>query len=228
MSARLSGLTQDQRELLDLLALAGALPLTQVLKQLDSREVDALQEAGLLQLEHSRQPPPCPWLIQGLGTVLRGQIEAGRRRQLLDALPPDPEISWPANAAAGCFPPGDKVPAELALAAGRAANAAEETPAQPQEFITADPGHLSSTRGCSGTGPRTAGPAAMPPVRPRHPHGTVPSTKPGVPSPDHGAPAAGRGCSRVPGFRGAAVREQRRRRRSRVPALTTPSGSWTR
>ncbi|MFZ3415720.1 LuxR C-terminal-related transcriptional regulator [Arthrobacter sp. 3Tela_A] len=143
MSARLSGLTQDQRELLDLLALAGALPLTQVLKQLDSREVDALQEAGLLQLEHAGTPA-LTLVDQGLGTVLRGQIEAGRRLQLLDALPPDPEISWPANAASWLLSAGKKVPAELALAAGRAANAAGDHRAA-EEFITADPGHLSST-----------------------------------------------------------------------------------
>ncbi|MGW9402477.1 helix-turn-helix transcriptional regulator [Arthrobacter sp. NPDC055585] len=142
MGARLTGLSQDQRELLELLALAGALPLTQVLEQLDSREVDALQEAGLLKLEH--QGAPALSLVDpGLGTVLRGQLDDGRRRELLDTLPPDPEVSWPLNAAGWLLSAGAKVPPALALAAGRAANAAGD-PDAAEEFITADPNHLSS------------------------------------------------------------------------------------
>ena len=142
MGARLSGLSQDQRELLDLLALAGALPLTQVLEQLDSREVDALQEAGLLQLEHSGAPA-LTLVDPGLGTVLRGQLDAGRRRALLDALPPHPEVSWPVNAAQWLLSAGAKVPPAQALAAGRAANAAGDHVAA-EDFILADPGYLSS------------------------------------------------------------------------------------
>lgn len=142
MGAKLAGLTDDQRDLLDLLALAGALPLSQVLERVESRQVDALQESGLLQLEH-RTAPALSLVDPGLGKVLRGQIDAGRRRDLLEKLPPDPVVSWPAHAAAWLLSAGAKVPAELALAAGREANA-EGEPGAAQEFITADPNHLSS------------------------------------------------------------------------------------
>lgn len=142
MGLKLAGLSKDQRDLLDLLALAGALPLNQVLEKVESRQVDALQEAGLLQLEH-RTAPALSLVDPGLGMVLRGQADAARRRELLDQLPPDPDVSWPVHAARWLLSAGAKVPPDLALAAGRAANA-EGDPAAAQEFITSDPNHLSS------------------------------------------------------------------------------------
>ncbi|MBF4993021.1 AAA family ATPase [Arthrobacter gandavensis] len=142
MGTKLAGLTDDQRDLLDLLALAGALPLGRVLEQVESRQVDALQESGLLQLVH-RTVPALSLVDSGLGRVLLGQIDPGRRRELLEKLPPDPVVSWPAHAARWLLSAGVKLPAELALAAGRTANA-EGDPGAAEEFITADPNYLSS------------------------------------------------------------------------------------
>ncbi|MFF2823100.1 LuxR C-terminal-related transcriptional regulator [Arthrobacter koreensis] len=142
MGTKLAGLLDGQRELLDVLALAGALPLSQVLERVDSRQVDALQEAGLLQLEH-RTVPALSLVVPGLGMVLRGRIDPGRRRELLEKLPPDPVVSCPVHAARWLLSSGAKVPAELALAAARAANA-EGDPLSAAAFIAADPNHLSS------------------------------------------------------------------------------------
>ena len=143
MAVRLTGLSGGQRELLDLLALSGALPLKQVLERLDSREVDALQEAGLLQLQHGGAPA-LSLVDPALGMVLRGQLDTGRRRELLDIMVPDTAVAWPSHAAEWLLSAGAKLPAPLALSAGRAANAAGD-PAAAQEFIEADPDYLSST-----------------------------------------------------------------------------------
>lgn len=142
MGTKLAFLTNGQRDLLDLLALAGALPLSSVLGRVDSQEVDALQESGLLQLEH-RTVPALSLVDPALGMVLRGRIDPSRRRELLEKLPPDPVVSCPVHAARWLLSSGAEVPAELALTAARAANE-EGDPLSAAAFIAADPDHLSS------------------------------------------------------------------------------------
>ena len=142
MGSRLAGLGPGQRELLEALALAGALPLTQVLEHVDSMDVDTLQEAGLLLLTQAGVPA-LSLVEPALGAVLRAQLDAGRRQDLLDRLPPHPAVSPPLRSAEWLLSAGAKVSPEQALAAARAANA-EGDAAAAEQFITADPNHLSS------------------------------------------------------------------------------------
>ncbi|UPO77631.1 LuxR family transcriptional regulator [Arthrobacter sp. Helios] len=142
MGIKLSALEPGQRELLEFLALAGALPLTQILEHVDSLDVDALQEAGLLLLTHAGVPA-LSLVDPTLGTVLRAQLDAGRRQELLDRILPDPIVSPPLRSAEWLLSAGAKLTPELALSAGRAAND-EGDSAAAERFITADPNYLSS------------------------------------------------------------------------------------
>ncbi|MFZ3454193.1 helix-turn-helix transcriptional regulator [Arthrobacter sp. 7Tela_A1] len=142
MGPRLSGVTQGQRELLDVLALCGALPLLQVLERLDSTEVDTLQEAGLLQLTHSGVPV-LSLADPAFGAILRSQLDTARRKDLLDRFPPDQDVAWPHLTAEWFISAGAKVSAPLALSAAQAANGSGN-PAAAERFIAADPNHISS------------------------------------------------------------------------------------
>lgn len=138
--ARLDQLTPAQMHLLELLAMAGCLPLTVSLAQLDSAELDDLQERSLVNLDAGPVPD-----VRITSAVVARAVRAGlgpsRQRQLFEDLSPllntvEGFVLDPLALARWLEGIGEALPMELAVRAARSATDAG-TPGTAVRLLTA-------------------------------------------------------------------------------------------
>ncbi|MBT2595496.1 LuxR C-terminal-related transcriptional regulator [Arthrobacter sp. ISL-72] len=138
VKARMNRFSQGQRDVIELLALAGAVPLPALMRVSQPRDMDALQECSMIEVSH-KHPPMVSIANAVTATIVANAVPPGRsaelRRRLtsvldhpdLDDTPGLSNVTWAINC-------GQPVTATVALAAARAANRASD-PATALRFI---------------------------------------------------------------------------------------------
>ncbi len=138
VKARLNRLSSGQRDVFELLALAGAVPLQTLMSIANPQDMDALQERALIHVSHEH--PPMVSVANRLSAgIVASVVPPGRsaelRRRLTavleDAEQPDAGGSAGVAWALDC---GEQISPETALAAARKANDASD-PAAALRFI---------------------------------------------------------------------------------------------
>lgn len=126
VKARLNRLSPGQRDVFELLALAGAVPLQTLMNIADPQDMDALQERALIRVSHEH--PPMVSVANRLSAgIVASVVPPGRSAELrrrLTAVLQDSEQSAAGGSAgvAWALDCGEQVSTELALAAARMAN----------------------------------------------------------------------------------------------------------
>ncbi|HET9348728.1 MAG TPA: helix-turn-helix transcriptional regulator, partial [Arthrobacter sp.] len=126
LKARLNRLSPGQRDVFELLSLAGALPLQTLMSVSRAQDIDTLQERALIRVSHEHPPmvsianPVTAGIVAsvvppGRSAELRRRLGAVLQDQDLDAFTGSTAVAW----ALDC---GEEVEPRLALAAARAAN----------------------------------------------------------------------------------------------------------
>ncbi|HET6242264.1 MAG TPA: ATP-binding protein, partial [Arthrobacter sp.] len=138
VKARLNRLSPGQRDVFELLALAGAVPLQTLMNIANPQDMDALQERALIQVTHDH-PPMVSIANPVTAGIVASVVPPGRsaelRRRLTAVLQDSEEedaggsigVAW----ALAC---GEQVRPDVALAAARTANNASD-PAAALRFI---------------------------------------------------------------------------------------------
>ncbi|MCU1510552.1 MAG: hypothetical protein JWO34_392 [Arthrobacter sp.] len=138
VKARLNRLSPGQRDVFELLALAGAVPLQTLMNIADPQDMDALQERAMIHVSHEH--PPMVSVANRLSAgIVASVVPPGRsaelRRRLTavlqDSEQPDAGGSAGVGWALDC---GEQVSTELALAAARMANNSSD-PAAALRFL---------------------------------------------------------------------------------------------
>jgi len=138
VKARLNRLAPGQRDVFELLALAGSVPLQTLMTVSCTQDMDALQECSIIQVSHEYPP-----MVSIANTVTAGLVASvvppGRSAELRRRLTPvledlDPLDSPGVNHVAWALNCGEPVTADVALAAARAANKASD-PAAALRFL---------------------------------------------------------------------------------------------
>lgn len=130
LKARLNRLSPGQRDVFELLSLAGALPLQTLMSVSRAQDIDTLQERALIRVSHDHPPmvsianPVTAGIVAsvvppGRSAELRRRLGAVLQDQDLDEFTGSTAVAW----ALDC---GEEVDPRLALAAARAANKASD------------------------------------------------------------------------------------------------------
>lgn len=130
LKARLNRLSPGQRDVFELLSLAGALPLQTLMSVSRAQDIDTLQERALIRVSHEHPPmvsianPVTAGIVAsvvppGRSAELRRRLGAVLQDQDLDEFTGSTAVAW----ALDC---GEEVDPRLALAAARAANKASD------------------------------------------------------------------------------------------------------
>lgn len=126
VKARMNRLSPGQRDVFELLALAGAVPLQTLMSIFNPHDMDTLQERGLIQVSHDHTPTVCV-TNSVTAAIVASVVPPGRsaelRRRLTAVLAGDEElepggpigVAW----ALDC---GERISPALALAAAQRAN----------------------------------------------------------------------------------------------------------
>ncbi len=138
IKARLNRLSPGQRDVFELLALAGAVPLQTLMAIFNPQDMDNLQERGLIQVSHNH-PPMVSVANPVTATIVAGVVPPGRSAELrrrLTAVLADTEQSEPAGSAdvAWALDCGEQVSTATALTAARLANNASD-PTSALRFV---------------------------------------------------------------------------------------------
>ena len=130
LKARLNRLSPGQRDVFELLSLAGALPLQTLMSVSRAQDIDTLQERALIRVSHDHPPmvsitnPVTAGIVAsvvppGRSAELRRRLGAVLQDQDIDEFTGSTAVSW----ALDC---GEEVDPRLALAAARMANKASD------------------------------------------------------------------------------------------------------
>ncbi|WP_157366456.1 helix-turn-helix transcriptional regulator [Arthrobacter sp. Soil763] len=143
VKARLNRLAPGQRDVFELLALAGSVPLQVLMRIFNPQDMDSLQERALIQVSHDH-PPMVAVANPVTAAIVAGVVPPGRSAELrrrLTAVLSDAEQDAPRSPAgvAWALDCGESVSAETALAAARAANNVSD-PALALRFIAESDG----------------------------------------------------------------------------------------
>ena len=139
VKARLNRLSPGQRDVFELLALAGAVPLQTLMKIFNPQDMDALQERALIHVSHEH--PPMVSVANRLSAgIVASVVPPGRSAELrrrLTAVLPGLRAAGAGGGSTGvawALDCGEKISPELALAAARMANNASD-PAAALRFL---------------------------------------------------------------------------------------------
>lgn len=143
LKARLNRLSPGQRDVFELLSLAGALPLQTLMSVSRAQDIDTLQERALIRVSHDHPPlvsvanPVTAVIVAsvvppGRSAELRRRLGAVLQDQELDEFTGSTAVAW----ALDC---GEEVAPRLALAAARLANKASD-PQSALRFTREIPG----------------------------------------------------------------------------------------
>ena len=138
VKARLNKLTPGQRDVFELLSLAGAVPLQTLMRILNPQDMDNLQERGLIQVSHEH-PPMVSVANTVTAAIVASVVPPGRSAELrrrLTAVQADTEDSEPtvSSDVAWALDCGEPISVDTALAAAHLANDASD-PASALRFI---------------------------------------------------------------------------------------------
>ncbi|WP_346960586.1 LuxR family transcriptional regulator [uncultured Arthrobacter sp.] len=138
VKARLNRLSPGQRDVFELLALAGAVPLQTLMRIFNPQDMDNLQERALIQVSHDH-PPMVSVVNSVTAAIVASVVPPGRSAELrrrLTAVLPDTGQSEPGRATdiAWALDCGERISAETALAAAQLANDASD-PTSALRFI---------------------------------------------------------------------------------------------
>ena len=130
VKARLNRLGNGQRDVFELLALAGAVPLQTLMLIANPQDMDALQERALIRVTHDH-PPMVSIANPVTAGIVANVVPPGRsaelRRRLTAVLQESDTLDTGGSAGvAWALDCGEEVPSEVALAAARAANGASD------------------------------------------------------------------------------------------------------
>ncbi|WP_427133190.1 LuxR C-terminal-related transcriptional regulator [Pseudarthrobacter sp. S9] len=138
VKARLNRLGAGQRDVFELLALAGAVPLQTLMRIANPQDMDALQERALIRVSHDHPPMVSianPVTAGIVATVVPPGRSAELRRRLTAVLQDsDHEDAGGSIGVAWALDCGEQVSPEVALAAARTANNSSD-PAAALRFI---------------------------------------------------------------------------------------------
>ena len=161
VKARLNRLSPGQRDVFELLSLAGAVSLQTLMGIFDPHDMDTLQERGLITVSHEH-PPTVRVSNTVTAAIVRSVVPPGRSAELRRRLT---AVRGPGNSlepggptgVAWALDCGEQISPELALAAARRANgssdpasalrflrAVEDSAASPGAVIEAARAHLES------------------------------------------------------------------------------------
>ncbi|MGY2743228.1 LuxR C-terminal-related transcriptional regulator [Arthrobacter sp. UYCu723] len=138
VKARLNRLSSGQRDVFELLALAGAVPLQTLMSIANPQDMDALQERAMIRVSHDH--PPMVSVANRLSAgIVASVVPPGRSAELrrrLTAVLQDSEQSDASGSAgvAWALDCGEQISPETALAAARTANNSSD-PAAALRFI---------------------------------------------------------------------------------------------
>lgn len=138
IKARLNRLSPGQRDVFELLALAGAVPLQTLMGIFNPHDMDNLQERGLIHVSHDH-PPMVSVANPVTATIVAGVVPPGRSAELrrrLTAVLADTEQAEPAGSAdvAWALDCGEQISISTALTAARLANNASD-PTSALRFV---------------------------------------------------------------------------------------------
>ena len=138
VKARLNRLGTGQRDVFELLALAGAVPLQTLMLIANPQDMDALQERALIRVTHNH-PPMVSVANPVTAGIVASVVPPGRsaelRRRLTAVLQESDALdAGGATGVAWALDCGEQVSPEVALAAARTANSASD-PAAALRFI---------------------------------------------------------------------------------------------
>ncbi len=138
VKARLNRLGPGQRDVFELLSLAGAVPLQTLMRIFNPQDMDNLQERALIQVSHDH-PPMVSVANTVTAAIVASVVPPGRSAELrrrLTAVLADTEQAAPAGSAdvAWALDCGEQISPAAALAAARLANNASD-PASALRFI---------------------------------------------------------------------------------------------
>ena len=138
VKARLNRLGTGQRDVFELLALAGSVPLQTLMLIADPQDMDALQERALIRVTHDH-PPMVSVANPVTAGIVASVVPPGRsaevRRRLTAVLQETNALdAGGATGVAWALNCGEQVRPEVALAAARTANSASD-PAAALRFI---------------------------------------------------------------------------------------------
>ncbi|MCU1548163.1 MAG: hypothetical protein JWO29_1114 [Arthrobacter sp.] len=138
VKARLNRLGSGQRDVFELLALAGAVPLQMLMSIANPQDMDALQERALIQVSHDH-PPMVSIANPVTAGIVASVVPPGRsaelRRRLTAVLQDsDQEEAGGSIGVAWALDCGEQVRPDVALAAARTANNASD-PAAALRFV---------------------------------------------------------------------------------------------
>ncbi|WP_306911543.1 LuxR family transcriptional regulator [Arthrobacter sp. B3I9] len=150
VKARLNRLSPGQRDVFELLALAGAVPLQTLMKIADPQDMDALQERAMIHVSHEH--PPMVSVANRLSAgIVASVVPPGRSAELrrrLTAVLQDSEQPDAGGGSAGvawALDCGEQVGPEQALAAARMANNSSD-PVAALRFLNEMQGRGTSTQ----------------------------------------------------------------------------------
>ncbi len=149
VKARLNRLGPGQRDVFELLALAGSVPLQTLMRIADPQDMDALQERAMITVSHDH-PPVVGIANPVTAGIVASVVPPGRSAELrrrLTAVLEDMDIkeSGGATGIAWALDCGEEVTPEAALAAARAANDASD-PVSALRFVDEIDGGASVPR----------------------------------------------------------------------------------
>ncbi|WP_211882727.1 helix-turn-helix transcriptional regulator [Pseudarthrobacter albicanus] len=138
VKARLNRLSPGQRDVFELLALAGAVPLQTLMSIANPEDMDTLQERALIQVSHDH-PPMVSIINPVTAGIVASVVPPGRsaelRRRLTAVLQDsDLEDAGGSIGVAWALDCGEQVSTDVALAAARTANSTSD-PAAALRFI---------------------------------------------------------------------------------------------
>ncbi|MDQ0757138.1 LuxR C-terminal-related transcriptional regulator [Arthrobacter sp. B3I4] len=133
VKARMNRLSAGQRDVFEMLALAGALPLQTLMSIFNPHDMDTLQERGLIQVSHDHTPTVCV-ANTVTAAIVASVVPPGRsaelRRRLTAVLGGDEELEpGGPTGVAWALDCGERISPVLALAAAQRANNASDSAA---------------------------------------------------------------------------------------------------
>ncbi|MEQ4518924.1 LuxR family transcriptional regulator [Pseudarthrobacter sp. B907] len=138
VKARLNRLSPGQRDVFELISLAGAVPLQTLMRIFNPQDMDNLQERALIQVSHDH-PPMVSVANTVTAAIVASVVPPGRSAELrrrLTAVLADTEQGEPAGSAdvAWALDCGEQISSATALAAAHLANSSSD-PASALRFI---------------------------------------------------------------------------------------------
>ncbi len=154
VKARLNRLSPGQRDVFELLALAGAVPLQTLMRIFNPQDMDNLQERALIQVSHDH-PPMVSVVNEVTAAIVASVVPPGRSAELrrrLTAVLSGAEQAEPGRATdiAWALDCGERISADAALAAAHLANDGSD-PTSALRFIH----EIEGTAGLAGAAVET-------------------------------------------------------------------------